>query len=581
MNRSVPARRKRLVASLIGWAVLLMAAGGAADRPNILYILTDDQSFRTVGCYRNEGAYDWVRTPNLDRLADRGVRFTHAYLGSWCLPSRFTALTGLHPYGIESFRHGLVYPRNSYDPDRVTFWPRVFRAGGYYTGMIGKWHTGKDAGFGRDWDYQIVWNRPAGSRANAGAYYGDQDIYFHGARKPVRVKGYPADHYTGWAVDFIRERARGSQPWALWLCYPNAHPPFVPAERDRDAFPGVKVPAPSDIFVPAPGKPAYLSKFHVWTPGADGEPLMRRVKTPTAGGSALKGESLSAWARQYQQCVRAIDDGVGRILAELSATGQDRETLVIFTSDQGFAMGQHGFAHKLAPYDDNIRSPLIISQPGEIPEGRVCRTPVGGVDLVSTIYARGGVKPPEPLHGHDLGPLLRNPEDRSWSHPVVQSYTRMGFGQRSAQVWRSRSPIGPPVPWWVSVVRGDYKYVRTMVRGEVEELYDLRADPAELVNLALSEKKAPILEEMRGCLDRELKRTKAPFAERMPPTGTAAARAKTTRAAKVEQKPGLKGWFAAHPFRRPEERGLLAVKAGPAVKPVARPGKRACPGWKS
>jgi arylsulfatase A-like enzyme len=585
MNRPGAVGWRQLFAIFLWGLAGMLASATAAGRPNILYILTDDQSFRTMGCYREEGAYDWVRTPNLDRLAQRGVRFTHAYLGSWCLPSRYTALTGLHPYGIESLRHGLVYPRNSYDPDRVTFWPRVFRAEGYYTGMIGKWHTGKDAGFGRDWDYQIVWNRPAGSRANAGAYYGTQELHFHGSKKPVRVEGYPADHYTGWAVDFIRERAGSAQPWALWLCYPNAHPPFVPAERNQQEFAGVKVPTPVDIFVPAPGKPAYLSKIHAWSRGPDGEPLMRRIKTPTAGGGALREDNLSAWCRQYQQSVSAIDEGVGKILAALHATGQDEETLVIFTSDQGFALGQHGFAHKLAPYDANIRSPLIISQPGTIPQGQVCRTPVGGVDLVATIYSRGGVRAPEPLDGHDLTPLLGNPARSNWNHPVVQSYTRMGFGEKTAQVWRSRSPVGPPVPWWVSVVQGHYKYVRTMVRGEVEELYDLREDPEELVNLALRKQDAKLLDEMRTTLDRELKRTNAPFVNRMPDTGTSAALAKAERAVHPGPGSGLKAIFGRHSDRvnRPET-GRVSKPGrlfGKSLVQAAKPGKRACLGLKS
>jgi len=194
------------------------------------------------------------------------------------------------------------------------------------------------------------------------------------------------------------------------------------------------------------------------------------VRTPTAGGVGLKGETLSDWVRQYQQCVSAIDEGVGEVLAALEASGQEKNTLVIFTSDQGFAMGEHGFAHKLAPYDANLRAPLLVSQPGTLPSGEVCRTPVGGVDLVATIYAQAGIAAPVPLDGHDVTPLLQNPDSRSWHHPVVQSYTRKAFGDKTRQVWRSRSLIGPPVPWWTSVVDGHYKYVRTMVKGEVEDL---------------------------------------------------------------------------------------------------------------
>ena len=562
---------------------------GADSRrpPNILFILTDDQSYRTLSCYRPDGAYDWVQTPNIDRLASRGVRFSRAYLGSWCLPSRYTILTGRQPYAIQSIRPGLVYPKNTYDPKRVTFWPKIFREHGYYTGMIGKWHTGTDTGFGRDWDFQIAWNRPGGTRANASAYYKPQYLNFNGAKKPVLVEGYPADNYTGWAVNFIKDRAKADgQPWALWLCYPNAHPPFTPSPEHQSEYPGVKVVAPPDIFQAAPGKPGYVQRLRVWLPNRNGEPMMKKVKTPTAGGAALKGDTLSDWARQYQQCVSSLDEAVGKIAAALEASGQEKETLVIFTADQGFALGQHGFAHKLAPYDANIASPLIISRPGSLPMGKVCRTPVGGVDLVATLYAQAGIQPPVPLDGHDLSPLLENPGSRSWDHPVVQTFTRLAFGQRTGQVWRSRPIVGPPVPWWTSVVHGDYKYVRTMVRGELEELYDLRNDPEELHNLVLSPGTGPLLETMRSSLHQELVRTGAPFADRMPAVG------KPQQAQQIKAVPPVKAsrpvpkpLVASGRAPKPADLGPLRMLArGPkpgSKPPVAKSGRPKSIGWKS
>ena len=133
----------------------LAVSGEAADRPNILFIYTDDQSTRTVSCY--EEAHSWVNTPNIDALAAAGVRFEHAYIGSWCMTSRASLLTGLQQHGIESMRMEGQYPGSAYDPEQCRFWPSVFRKNGYTTAHIGKWHTGADDGFGRDWDYQIVW----------------------------------------------------------------------------------------------------------------------------------------------------------------------------------------------------------------------------------------------------------------------------------------------------------------------------------------------------------------------------------------------------------------------------------------
>ena len=151
--------------------------GAGADRPNILFIYTDDQSHVTVSCYPE--AYDWVRTPNIDALAADGIRFRFAYIGSWCMPSRATLLTGHHSYGVESMRMAGSYPGSEYNPEKCPFWPKVFRENGYQTAQIGKWHTGTDTGFGRDWDYQAVWNRPRHT-GNAGSYYQEQLIEFNG-----------------------------------------------------------------------------------------------------------------------------------------------------------------------------------------------------------------------------------------------------------------------------------------------------------------------------------------------------------------------------------------------------------------
>src|SRR4030095_13126157 len=121
-------------------------------KPNILFIYTDDQSFRTLSCY--PGAYPFAKTPTLDRLAKMGIRFGAAYNGSWCAPSRASILTGHHPFGVQSMTFKGQYPSSSYDPEQCRYWPSVFRSLGYFMGQIGKWHAGHDAGFGRDRDYQ-------------------------------------------------------------------------------------------------------------------------------------------------------------------------------------------------------------------------------------------------------------------------------------------------------------------------------------------------------------------------------------------------------------------------------------------
>ena len=131
----------------------------ASKRPNILLIYTDDHSHRSVSCYPE--AWDFVKTPNIDRLAKRGVRFAHAFIGTWCMPSRATMLTGHHQHGVNSMRMVGQYPGSTYDPAEAPFWPKVFRSEGYNTAHVGKWHTGTDTGAGRDWDWQALRKTPA------------------------------------------------------------------------------------------------------------------------------------------------------------------------------------------------------------------------------------------------------------------------------------------------------------------------------------------------------------------------------------------------------------------------------------
>ena len=504
-------------------AILLLAslaftAFAKDKRPNILFIYTDDHSHRTVSCYPE--AYPWAKTPNIDRLATTGVRFASAYIGTWCMPSRATMLTGHHQFGVESMRMEGQYPGSSYDPKKCRFWPATFRKNGYATAQIGKWHTGTDTGAGRDWDYQKVWNRPR-YPDNAGNYYKDQLIETNGG-KPVMTPGYTTDNYTKWATEYINGKHRdASKPWYLWVCYGAVHGPFTPAKRHLEAFPNIKVPAPKDIFPPRIGKPAYVRNLNRWSKGENGVPILKRFAARTVNVSGIHGNTLTDWVRQYHQGVLAIDEGVGKLIAALKASGQYENTLVVFTSDQGFAWGQHGFRHKLAPYDSNIRSPLIVSQPGILPQGKVCPTPVGGTDIVPTFFSFAGLELPWEMHGHDLTPLLKNPRAK-WPHPTLTVLTAQKYGSDTAIVPTDKKDliIGGSVPWWVSLRQGKYKYIRTLVKDEIEEIYDLQADPEELHNLALERKYSKRLKQFRTATLTELRRTKAPMAGNLPPVGT-------------------------------------------------------------
>ena len=484
-------------------------AAASAKRPNILFIFTDDQSHRSVGCY--DEAHAWVKTPHIDRLAREGVRFVHAFAGTWCLPSRASILTGLQPHGIRGLRVERN-PISRYDPQTCRFWPAELRKAGYTTAMIGKWHLSPDAGHGRDWDHSIVWNHAVSKQA--GGYYLGQKLNFDGG--PFQpVEGYSTDNYTQYAIDFLRRRHK--QPWFLWLCYDAVHSPYTPAARHADFYRrDAPVPTPKDIYPPRPEKPRYMHDYGVW-------------KRNDAGLPVYRGRTLSDSVRRYNRTALALDEGIGRILRALEETGQLDETLIVYTSDQGFAWGQHGFAWKVAPYDANLRVPFLVRLPGRVAQGKTCLHPVGALDLIPTFFALAGVKTPWKMHGHDLSPILKDPQ-APWPHPVLLEMFRWAFGSQTNRA-RTGGDDFRGVPWWLSLRQGRFKYIRTLVENEIEELYDLQTDPEELNNLALDPKHyGGVVKDFRQRLVRELRRTDAALVDHLPPPRVAAIRPKPAAA---------------------------------------------------
>jgi arylsulfatase A-like enzyme len=518
--------RCRCLFLLIAATCLLSRPGVASDppkepgpradrRPNILLILTDDQSYKTIGCYPE--ALPGVKTPNIDALAAEGIRFHGAYLGAWCMPSRATLLTGRLPHGVESMVSDQPYPASHYDPRQCPFWPRVFREHGYVTAQIGKWHTGVDTGAGRDWDWQIVWNRPKYPE-NSTHYYEDQILSINGGEAKTTA-GYSTDNYTQWALEFIRGAHRDpAKPWYLWLCYGGVHGPTTPAPRHQGMHKGDPVPVPADIFPPRAGKPDYLNRTQAWNRGPDGQPVAGK-NSELVDPFGRNRQRYTDYIHQVNDCAQSLDEGVGALIAALKATGQLENTLIVFTADQGFGMGEHGFRAKLAPYDATYRSPLIVVLPGTFPRGKVAPWCVTGADLVATFFAVAGLELPWPMHGRDLTPLLKNPDAR-WAYPAFYEYMGDHFGSDVTRVVSSapQDATYHDVPWYVALRDERWKYIRYLTPGETEELYDLRADQDELHNLADRIEYRETLRELRQRTLAELHRTQAGFADRLPPT---------------------------------------------------------------
>ena len=299
-------------------------ANAKLNKPNILILYADDLGYGDLKILNPKSK---IPTPNLEKLAKEGMIFTDGHSSSGiCTPSRYALLTGRHHW--RKF-HGIVnaFGDSAFDADRLTM-PEMLKECGYTTAAIGKWHLGADVGHGRDWDHSVIWDRMG--KKNGSAYYYNTQVRYNGGER-VPLDGYSTDRYTELAVDYIQNKSKEDEkPWFLWLCYGGVHGPYTEADRHKEMYADAPpTDIPSDIFGPRPTKPKHLVNYTKWKKTKDGKPkdFDKRVK-------------------KYNRAVGALDEGVGKLIEALKKSGQLDNTLVVYTSDQGFAWGQQGCSAK-------------------------------------------------------------------------------------------------------------------------------------------------------------------------------------------------------------------------------------------
>ncbi len=464
------------------------------DRPNILWICTDQQRSDTIGSLGNKH----IRTPNIDRLASEGVAFTHAYCQSpVCTPSRASFLTGRYPRTTRAHDNGQNIPA---DEVLVT---KMLADAGYDCGLSGKLHL--SACNGRvekriDDGYRVFhWSHGPSGHWKDNAYiqwleskgYKWDDLYHPEGHAWA---GIPAElHQTKWcidkAIDFINEDRKG--PWLMSVNIYAPHHPFDPPKEYLDRYDPDTLPDPDYRDGELADKPSFQGAGH---DGSDGRPSFSKM-TPRE-----RREIKAA----YYAMIEQIDDNVGRILKMLDDTGRRKNTIVIFMSDHGELLGDHGiFLKGPYTYDCSVRVPLIISWPGHFRQGVRSDAFVELLDIAPTLLTAAGMPIPDRVQGRPLTDLLAGKTDKHRDHVFCESYgVKVGSTEPSLNVSMVRTRTHK-----IAVCHGT---------GE-GELYDLQADPGEHENLWHSSAHAGLKAEMMAlCFDASIA-TIDPIPERIAP----------------------------------------------------------------
>jgi arylsulfatase A-like enzyme len=439
-------------------------ASADARRPNFLVIVTDDQRHDVLGVVQREqgerGRFPWMSTPAVDRLAAEGVRFRQAFVvNSLCSPSRASILTGRYPHEV-----GVLDNRTPFPADVTTFAQRL-RAGGYRTAYVGKWHMGRQAGPRPGFEFSA-------SYLGHGEYF-DCPFEVNGVATPT--KGWVDDVATEFAERFIREHS--SEPFLAFVGFKSGHHPFEPPERRRGAYEDAQVRPTPNLVSPA-----------VYTQRKPGR-SPRAVRREKEGEAREEGEDASAEGPDhgYFETLSAADDALGRLLALLDELQLARDTLVLFTSDNGMYFGEHGLRDKRTAYEESVRTPLLVRYPRRVARGAVLDELALSIDIAPTLLDYAGLDAPPELRGRSLRPLLE-PRAGAPAPPWRNSFFYGYVAER-----------GYAAPTVTAVRTARHKLVVYPGHAEWTELFDLDSDPYELNNLAGDEKRA----ELRGQLEKE------------------------------------------------------------------------------
>ncbi|MGR3810880.1 sulfatase family protein [Jiulongibacter sp. NS-SX5] len=488
------------------WPVVLLAVfsfclfsceeSSKNERPNIVFIMSDDHAYQAISAYDNK----LIETPNIDRIANNGMLFTNASVtNSICAPSRATILTGKH-----SHINGKIDNVSPFDTTNVTF-PQLLQEAGYQTAMFGKLHFGNNPkGFDQ---FKIL--------PGQGSYYNPDFITKDEGE--IQVKGYVTDIITDMTLDWLQNDRNEADPFMLMYLHKAPHRSWYMAERHMEEYLGKSFPEPETLFDDHEGMPAAAdAEMNIngslgWGRDLKVYPeVMDELDLPPFGTFDERGfemmygrldssqkanfdkfykqrsedlkkmyptmtkEDLTKWKYQcymqdYLGTIKSVDENVGRLLDYLEENDLMENTIIVYTSDQGFYLGEHGWFDKRFVYDESFRTPLLVSWPDHVAAGTTSDELVQNLDFAQTFLDVAGAAQPEDMQGKSMVPVLTGDLD-NWNRDAVYYHYY-------------EHPSEHNVNRHYAVVTKDYKLIRYYFHRDYWELIDRKKDPLEQNNV--------------------------------------------------------------------------------------------------
>jgi len=472
--------------SLIPFAKIVAQKNETEKRPNIIFIMSDDHAYQAISAYKDRFE-NIAPTPNIDRIANQGMRFDRCYVtNSLSGPSRATILTGKYSH-INGFvqNDGLQF-----DGSQETF-PKLLKEAGYQTAIIGKWHLGSiPTGF----NYWEILD-------DQGQYYNPDFINKTGKHQE---HGYVTDLISNKSIAWLKEVKKNGNPFMLMIHHKAPHREWEPNLKYLKKFKGVNFPEPSTLFDDYSGRGIAVhtqdmtidktmnleSDLKMWKKQTSKEYNRTRGRMDSLqgyewdnyydsvkfdfNGKNLKDKDLIRWKYQrymndYLACIQSVDESVGEVLDYLRRSGLDKNTIVVYTSDQGFYLGEHGWFDKRFMYNESLRTPLLISWPSVIEPGITNKDMVSNLDFAETFLDAAGLKVPDNMQGISLVPILKGKTPTNWRKEHYYEYFEFPGSHRVKRHY--------------GITTERYKLIHFYYDIDEWELYDLKADPNEMKNV--------------------------------------------------------------------------------------------------